>query len=54
MNKSTFCEIKYMNGLFFSKAKYMIGFDFKILAHTPLKKLPPELPAPELLSVLVG
>ena len=25
MNKSTFYEIKYMNGLFFSKARYMIG-----------------------------
>ena len=25
MNKSTFCEIKHMNGLFFSKVRYMIG-----------------------------
>ena len=35
MNRSTFCEIKYMNRLgFFSKARYMIGVGFKIrLAH---------------------
>ena len=29
MNRSTFCEIKYMNGLFFSKARYMIRVGFK-------------------------
>ena len=34
MNRSIFCEIKYMNGLFFSKVRYMIGVGFKILART--------------------
>ena len=30
MNRSTFCEIKYMNGLglFFAKARYTIGVGF--------------------------
>ena len=32
MNRSTFCEIKYMNRLFFSKVGYMIRVGFKILA----------------------
>ena len=40
MNMSTFSEIKYMNGLFFSKVRYMIGVSFKILARTPVPKLP--------------
>ena len=45
MNKSTFCIIKYMNGLYFSKARYMsreymIGVGFKILARTPVPNLP--------------
>ena len=47
MNRSTFCEIKYMNGLFyFSKARYMIGDGFKILARTPVPKLPQSYPHP--------
>ena len=47
MNRSTFCEIKYMNRLFFfSKAGYMIGVGFKILTHTPIPKLPELLPLP--------
>ena len=51
MKKSTFCEIKYMNGLFFfSKARYMIGVGFKILARTP--KLPPIYPPPEIFTHL--
>ena len=41
MNRSTLCEIKYMNMLvFFSKAGYMIGVGFRI---------PP--PPPHLLSM---
>ena len=40
MNRSTFCEIKYMNRLFFSKAGYMIGVGFKILTRTPVAKSP--------------
>ena len=44
MNKSTFCEIKYMNGLFFSKARYTIEVGFKILARTPVPKFPPNYP----------
>ena len=31
MNKSIFGEIKYMNGLLFAKARYIIGVEFKIL-----------------------
>ena len=47
MNRSTLCEIKYMNGLFFfSMARYMIGVGFKILALTPVPKLPPPPPPP--------
>ena len=45
MNRSTFCEIKYMNRLgFFSKAGYMIGAGFKILTRTSVQKLPPPPP----------
>ena len=33
MNGSTFCEIKYMKG-------YRIGVGLKILARTPIPKLP--------------
>ena len=40
MNRSTFCEIKYINGLLFSKAMYMTGVGFKILARTLIPKLP--------------
>ena len=38
MNMSSFFEIKYMKGLFFSKARYMFGVGFEILAHTPIPK----------------
>ena len=44
MNRSTFCEIKYKIGLFFSKVRYMIGVGFKILVHTPVPKLPQSYP----------
>ena len=45
MNMSTFCEIKYMNGLGFLKARYMIRVGgFKILARTPVPKLPQSYP----------
>ena len=40
MNMSSFFEIKYMKGLLF-KARYMIRVGFKILARTPISKLPP-------------
>ena len=48
MNRSTFCEIKYMNRLFFffSKDVYMIGVGFKILTRTPVPKLPELPPTP--------
>ena len=36
MNRSTFWMIKYMNGLVFSKARYMNGVGFEILARTPV------------------
>ena len=39
--------IKYMNGSVFSKAKYMNGVGFEILARTPVPKLllsPPPTP----------
>ena len=36
MNVSTFCEIKYMNGILL----YMIQVGLKILARTPIPKLP--------------
>ena len=32
--------------LFFSKSRYMIGVGFKILARTPVPKLPPSYPSP--------
>ena len=44
MIRLIFSEIKYMNGMFFSKTRYMIGVGFKILARTPLPKLPPSYP----------
>ena len=40
MNRSTFWMIKYMNGSVFSKARYMDGVGFEILARTPVPKLP--------------
>ena len=45
---STFCEIKDMNliGCLFSKARYMIGVGIKILARTPVPKLPLPRPPP--------
>ena len=36
MNRSTF----WMNGSIFSKASYMNGVGFEILARTPIPKLP--------------
>ena len=33
--------IKYMNGSIFSKARYMKGVGFKLLARTPIPQLPP-------------
>ena len=52
MNRSTFCEIKYMNRLFFSKAGYRIGVGFRILTRTRVPKLPrvPPPPPPEFLK----
>ena len=38
---------KYMNGLFFSKARYMIGVGFKILARTPVPNYPRVTPTRE-------
>ena len=35
-----------MNGSVFSKARYMIGVGFEILARTPVRKLPPSYPPP--------
>ena len=42
MNRSTFWMIKYMymNGFVFSKARYMNGVGFEILACTTVPKLP--------------
>ena len=45
MNMSTFCEIKYMNMLFFKKTGYMIGVGFKILTCTPYQNYH-EIPTP--------
>ena len=39
MNRSTFCENKYMNELFLQKGRYIFGVGFKILACTPVPKL---------------
>ena len=46
MNRSTFLMIKYMNGSVFSKARYMNGVGFEILARTPVPKLPLSYPPP--------
>ena len=41
MNRSAFQMIKYMNvSSAFSKARYMNGVGFEILARTPVPKLP--------------
>ena len=40
MYRSTFWMIKYMNGSVFSKARYMNGVGFEILARTPVPKFP--------------
>ena len=40
MNRSPFCTIKYTNGLFLSKARYINWVGFKILASTPISQLP--------------
>ena len=44
MNRSSFWMIKYMNGSVFSKARYMNGVGFEILARTPVPKLPLSYP----------
>ena len=44
MNRSTFWMIKYMIGSVFSKARYMNGVGFEILARTPVPKLPLSYP----------
>ena len=41
MNRSTFRMIRYMIGSVFSKARYMNGVGFEILARTPVPQLPP-------------
>ena len=51
MNGSTFQTIEYMNGsvflfVFFSKARYMNGVGFEILARTPVPQLPRYSPLP--------
>ena len=46
MNRSTFWMIKYMYGSVFSKARYMNGVGFEILARTPVPKLPLSYPSP--------
>ena len=49
MNRSTFWMIKYMNGSVFSKARYLNGVGFEILARTPVPKLTlsyPHFPPP--------
>ena len=55
MIRSTFWMIKYMNGSVFSKARYMNGVGFEILARTPVPKLPlsyrPELMIVQSLSL---
>ena len=51
MNRSTFWMIKYMNGSFFSKARYMNGVGFEILARTPVPKLPLSYPPREILAL---
>ena len=40
----TFRMIRYMNGSVFSKARYMNGVGFEILARTFVPKLPPSYP----------
>ena len=48
--------IKYMNGSVFSKARYMNGVGFEILARTPVPKLrllPPHPPAERLLLLQI-
>ena len=44
MNRSTFRMIKYMNWSLFSKARYMNGVGFEILARTPVPQLPLRYP----------
>ena len=46
MNRSTFWMIKYMNGFVLSKAMYMNGVGFEILARTPLPQLSLIYPPP--------
>ena len=44
MNRSAFWMIKYTNGSVFSKARYMNGVGFEILARSPVPKLPLSYP----------
>ena len=44
MNRSTFRTIKDINGFVFSKARYMNGIGFEILARTPSTTPPPPPP----------
>ena len=46
MNRSAFWMIKYTNGSVVSKARYMNGVGFEILARTPVSKLPLSYPSP--------
>ena len=41
MNRQFFCEIKHMNRLFFSRARYMIGVGFKNWLAHPYQNYPP-------------
>ena len=50
MSRSTFCQIKYRN--IFSKAEYMIGVGFKILAHP--YQIYPEFPPPTITEDMKG
>ena len=47
MKRYTFWMVKYMNGSVFSKARYMNGVGFEILARTPVLQLPPSYLAHE-------
>ena len=46
MNRSTFCEIKYTNGLFLFKGQVYDRGWFKKMARTPVPKLPQSYPPP--------
>ena len=46
INRSAFRMIQYMTGSVFSKAGYMNGVGFEILARTPVPQLTPNYPTP--------